>query len=69
MKLYKISFMEYTNAMRDTVGDENREIGHRKYINIGKEPFIVTEEQLEEIKSYGNGIKICDFVGNLWDGK
>lgn len=65
-KLYKIEFMEYTNFMRDTVGDENRKIGERKYIYVGKEPFIAKENQLEELRQYGNGFRSCLFVGNLY---
>jgi hypothetical protein len=67
MKLYKIVFMNYTNYMDDTVSDGNNDIGKIKYISIGNEPFIVTEYQLDKIKKYGNGIRSCTFIGNLWD--
>lgn len=66
MKLYEVTFMQYTNAMQDTISDGTDDLMKRKFIKVGRESFIVREDQLEKIMKYGGGIRDCQFVGNLW---
>ena len=64
-KVYAVKFMEYTNCMRDTVSNSAENIGEMKYINIGKEPFLVKDSELEKYMVYGNGFRSIEFVGNI----
>lgn len=60
-KVYQVEFMQYTNSMRDTIWNE--ETDH--YIDVGKEPFLIKESELDNYKDYGNGFRIIKFVGNI----
>lgn len=65
IKLYEVEFMQYTNYLRDTVSDG---LGFdSKYINVGKEPFIIKETDLAKYAKFGNGFRILRFVGNMED--
>lgn len=64
-KIYKVEFMEYTNGLRDTISNQKREIGDRKYITVGKEPFLVRESELDKYSAWGGGFRYVEFVGNL----
>lgn len=64
-KVYEVEFMEYTNYLRDTVCNRDKEIGDMKYITVGREPFLVRESELEKYMAYGNGFRIVRFVGNI----
>ena len=64
-KVYEVEFMEYTNCMKDTVSDDSKEIGHGKYLNIGKEPFLIKESDFPKYQKYGGGFRIVRFVGNI----
>lgn len=66
MKIYSVTFIEYTNAVHDTVSNTQESISG-KYIHVGRQSFLVTEDQLIKIQKYGGGISSCIFVGNLWD--
>lgn len=64
-KVYEVEFMEYTNYMRDTVYNRDKEIGDMKYITVGKEPFLVKESELDKYSVYGGGYRSIKFVGNI----
>ena len=64
-KVYKVEFMEYTNYMRDTVSNQKMEIGNKKYLTVGKEPFLVKESELDKYRVWGNGFRYIEFVGNI----
>lgn len=64
-KVYEVEFMQYTNCMKDTVSDNNKEIGKTKYINVGKEPFLIKESDFDKYMKYGGGFRIVRFVGNI----
>ena len=67
MKIYSVTFNEFTNYMKDTVSNR-KQIGSNddQYIGLGSQPLLVTEDQIEAIKQYGGGIETLKFVGNLW---
>lgn len=62
-KVYEVEFMQYTNCMRDTVSDGNG--FDSKYINVGKEPFLIKESEFERYMKFGGGFRIIRFVGNM----
>ena len=64
-KVYEVEFMSYTNVMRDTVCDEETELGKEKYLNVGKEPFLIKESEFNKYMKYGNGFRVVRFVGNI----
>lgn len=64
-KVYEVKFMSYTNSSKDTVSNDAEDFKDRKYIDIGKEPFLVKESEFEKYKQYGNGFRIVRFVGNI----
>lgn len=64
-KVYEVEFMTYTNCMKDTVCNGEKEIGDMKYINVGKEPFLIRESEFGKYMKYGGGFRILRFVGNI----
>lgn len=64
-KVYAVEFMEYTNYSRDTVSNGEREIKNMEHINVGKEPFLVRESELEKYRKFGGGFRNVKFVGNM----
>ena len=52
-KVYEVEFMNYTNCMRDTVSNMANEIKNTKYIEIGKEPFLIKEAVFDNYMKYG----------------
>ena len=63
-KVYKVEFMEYTNCMKDVVSN-NKGIGISRFVNVGKEPFLVAESELDKYREYGGGFRSLTFVGNM----
>lgn len=64
-KVYEVEFMAYTNCLRDTVSNCAKKIGDMKYLDVGYEPFLVRESELEKYMAWGNGFRIIRFVGNI----
>lgn len=64
-KVYEVEFMRYTNCMEDTVSNGETEIGKAKYIDVGKEPFLIKESDFPKYQKYGGGFRIVKFVGNI----
>lgn len=64
-KIYKVEFMKYNNVLKDTVSDQAKEIKDRKYLKIGKEPFLVRESELDNYRAWGGGFRYIEFVGNI----
>lgn len=64
-KVYEVEFMQYTNCMNDTVCDNNEELGKRKYLIVGKEPFLIKESDFPKYQKFGGGFRIVRFVGNI----
>lgn len=59
MKLYKVTFINYTNPLKNAVKDSDN-----NYIDTSK-PLIIKETDIEKIMKYGNGIKELEYVGDL----
>ena len=66
-KVYKITFNEYTNALRDTVVYRKKPDELGDFVSVYNSSILVIEDQLIEIQKYGNGIKSAEFVGYLYN--
>lgn len=66
-KIYLVDFIEYTNYSRETVSNQERNIGDEKYLHVSKEGFLVREEHLDYVKQYGKGIRSIKLVGELFE--
>lgn len=64
-KIYKVEFMEYTNISKDIVSNQAKEIKNKKYLKVGKEPFLVRESELDGYRAWGGGFRYIEFVGNI----
>ena len=68
-KVYHVEFMEYTNAVKDTVAKytdvPNSTIPHVEYLDVGVEPFLIKESDIEKYKEFGKGYKSLIFVGYI----
>ena len=68
-KVYSVEFMEYTNAMKDTVSDWDGSFSTRDkehdYLETGREPFLVRESEFEKYSKYGRGFRHAAFVGRI----
>ena len=66
MRLYKLTFNDYTNALRDTISNKGK--FPPEYITIKDGILYVAIEdikQLEWFDNYGNGIKIAECLGGV----
>lgn len=64
-KVYVVEFMHYSNAMKDYVSNNADTEKDVKYLNVGREPFLVKESDLEKYRGYGGGFRSITFVGNI----
>lgn len=67
-KVYKVTFMTYTNVMKDTVSDwdgKPSNISKVKCLSVGKEPFLVRESDLDKYRCFGDGYRDIQFIGNM----
>ncbi len=68
-KIYAVTFLSYTNAMKDTVSDwdgkSTFEIGTINYLDVGHHSFLVREEDLSYFQKFGQGYADIHFVGYL----
>lgn len=67
-KVYKVTYMLYTNVMRDTVSDwdgKGHSLADCEYLDVGKEPFLLRESQLEQYRKFGGGYRNIEFVGQI----
>ena len=60
IRLYEVTFNQYTNSSRDTVWNEET----NDYINTS-EPVIIREDQIPFMKNWGGGISTLKYVGVL----
>jgi len=61
-KIYRITFNEYTNALRDTIYNEDED----RYLDI-PDLFLIKEGDVQFFQGYGGGIKEMKFVGELYE--
>lgn len=59
MKIYEVTFIEYTNSMKNTVKDEKG-----NYLDVS-EPCLITEDSIARISSFGKGIRELKYIGTL----
>lgn len=58
-KVYIVNFMSYTNCMNNAVSNGET------YLDIGYEPFLVRESDLDYYRQFGGGYRDLKFVGNI----
>ena len=63
-KVYHAEFMEYTDTIKNTVAkygtDKFKDV---EYLDVGPDPFLVKESDLDKYKEFGGGYKLLMFVG------
>lgn len=65
-RIYAVTFNSYTNTLRNTVSDGNKDIGETKYISLPEGiPFLVRECELLEYAKFGKGFSTVTCVGEL----
>lgn len=67
-KVYEVTFMNYTSALRYTVSDwdgDPSNLSKVKYLDVTTSPFLLRESELSKYKCYGGGFRDILFVGNL----
>lgn len=60
-KVYSISFISYTNCLKNTVSHNTRDM---TYLHI-PDPCLIFEDDIEKYMEYGGGIKDMIFVGYI----
>ena len=69
VKIYKVTFRNYTNALKDTVSNRKEEdafsldTGGEAYIEA--DDLLITEDEIEAYQQFGGGIAHMTFVGWL----
>lgn len=67
-KIYAVTFVRYTNAMKDTVSDwdgVSTTHFHDRYLKVEPGPFLVREEDLPYYQKFGGGFQDLHLVGYL----
>lgn len=67
-KVYKVTFMQYTNVMKDTISDwdgKGHSLADCEYLDVGKEAFLLRESQLDCYRKFGGGYRNIEFVGQI----
>lgn len=69
VKIYKATFNEYTNALRDTVANDY-ELGspNKEYLSVPNE-FLIREDEIEYYKLFGNGFASLIYIGSMYEKK
>ena len=63
-KVYHAEFMEYTNNTKTTVAKYGpNKIKDTEYLDVGPDPFLVKESDIDKYKEFGGGYKVLMFVG------
>ena len=60
-KIYRVNFRKYTNHLKNTVWDGN------DYVNAKYNDFLISEDDIDKIKDFGDGISTMEFVGYLYE--
>lgn len=70
-KIYAVRFRQYTNCLQDTVSNTKsddhlmEDLKDTKYLNVGKDPFLIRESEFEKYKEFGDGFESLTYVGQL----
>ncbi len=64
MKIYEITFNQYTNAMHDCVSKGKETGSADNYLSVPK-TMLIEEKDIEKIREYGEGIRELKYVGDL----
>ena len=61
LKVYSITFNQYTNSQNDTVWCKE----DNTYINVGTGAFLIFEDEIDKYMRYGDGIKHMTLAGYM----
>jgi len=67
-KVYEVTFMNYTSALKNTVSDwdgDPSNLSKVTYLDVTTSPFLLRESELSKYKRYGGGFRDIRFAGNL----
>lgn len=65
-KVYKVTFIEYTNALKNCVAN-GKEGKDRKYLSLPhNSSLVVKETELHTLWEYGQGFRTVEYVGDLY---
>ncbi len=65
-RIYAVTFNSYTNALKTTVSDGNKDIGKTEYLNLSQDlPFLIRESELLYYSKFGKGYSMVKCVGEL----
>ena len=70
VKVYAVTFMRYTNGLRDTVYNTKT----NQYLDVIEDnnysgSFLIKENDLDHYKDYGDGFESVKFIGYMEDTK
>ena len=69
-KLYRITFNEYTNALKNTVSNGEKEIGKTEYIECDSDgSLIIRESEFDIYRKFGGGIQTMVYAGFMYEGE
>ena len=65
-RIYAVTFNSYTNGLRNTVSDGNKDIGKTEYLSLSQDiPFLIRESELLYYSKFGKGYSMVKCVGEL----
>lgn len=65
IRVYEIEFMDYTNAMRNTVIKNTTERIYKSIPSNNDGKLLIKEDDISYWQQFGNGIKNMKYVGEL----
>ena len=63
-KVYRVEFLEYTDCTKNTVAKYGLDkFKDTEYLDVGFEPFLVKESNIDKYREFGGGYRTLIFVG------
>lgn len=69
IKIYRVTFNQYTNCMQDTVCKNTENMSELDYIDCDRYSgsLLIKENEYNLYQQYGGGIKTMELVGILYE--
>lgn len=67
-KVYRVTFLEYTNTLRNCVSN-GKELPDRAYLSLphnSRGAVLAKESDLDALWEYGGGFDVLEYVGDLF---
>ena len=65
VKIYKVTFLSYTNFSKTAVSNQAEDCKNLKCIDV-KSPFLIKEDDISYYQQFGGGFESIQFVGFLY---